>query len=74
MKALAVLTALLASAGCDRRQETAPEATSAAPAPSRTADPPDDGAGGGPTNRFIVCPGNPRCPKAGESEPPEDVD
>ena len=31
-----------------------------APAPAHS---PESGDGAGPTNSFIVCPGNPRCPQ-----------
>ena len=99
MKIPIALAALLACAGCDRRQEAAPAENIEAvadnyampmdnsaeppgfgdPAPAhRPAPPPSDvgplGGPPGPTNSFIVCPGNPRCPKAGESAPPEVVD
>lgn len=92
---LLALAALLACAGCERRQEAAPAENIEAVADNHpmpmenSAEPPGFGdpdparppaplpaevgpLGGpaGPTNSFIVCPGNPRCPKAGESALP----
>ena len=70
----------LALAACDRAPPPS-QNTSAAPDPSTMsapeppmdqgqAAPPSEPApapaqGGGPRERFVVCPGNPRCPPAG---------
>lgn len=81
MRALLPLALLLACAGCG--QPAARNAARAAPPRPVTASPAPDssqrpdaldgasGAGGGPTNSFIVCPGNPRCPKDGTDEDPD---
>ena len=42
-----------------------PSARQAAPI---TAAPAAPDAGAGPANSFIVCPGNPRCPKAEDGQ------
>ena len=36
-----------------------------APAPTQAPTMSDPGEAGGPENRFVVCPGNPRCPPDG---------
>lgn len=53
-----------------------PPVADPAPAEANMAAPAEaaQGAGRGQTDRFIVCPGNPRCPKNEEGRPPEDVD
>jgi hypothetical protein len=46
--------------------------TSTAPAPPTASGP--DGAGPAQGNRFIVCPGDRRCPRRRDGEPPAGAD
>lgn len=49
-----------------------PPVADPAPAEANMAAPAEaaEGAGRGQTDRFIVCPGNPRCPRRKEGQPP----
>ncbi len=77
----AAVALLLALTGC-AREATPENLTTAAPGPSRgpapamtaptVAAPPmaaPEPEGSGPHNSFIICPGNPRCPSTGGSQP-----
>jgi hypothetical protein len=68
---LALAFALLASCcGCSDRPaktDTAP-ATSSAPAPA-PAPPAREGGAPAQSDRFIVCPGDQRCPKGKDGRP-----
>jgi hypothetical protein len=75
MKLAAAFLCLLPLAACGGASTPNNTASAVEPVPS-TMSPPsqapmqaptmsDPGDGGGPENRFIVCPGNPRCPPDG---------
>lgn len=45
---------------------TPPTLPAPAQGPAQTAAEPAPDEGGGPRDRFVVCPGNPRCPPEGQ--------
>jgi len=59
---------LLALAACNRSAPVS-NSTSAPPAPAPTVGAPVPDTSGSPPQRFIVCPGNPRCPPAAGNRP-----
>ncbi|HVQ08581.1 MAG TPA: hypothetical protein VMS43_09110 [Allosphingosinicella sp.] len=76
MKRPLAFALLVLACGCENRpSDTAAPApaTKSAPAPPPTASGPD-GAGPARPSRFIVCPGDRRCPRRKDGEPPAGAD
>jgi hypothetical protein len=64
VKAALTLALLALCCGCDKRS-----AAPAAPAPTTSA--PTHAPDTSQSNRFVVCPGDPRCPRRKDGRPAE---